>query len=81
VSTIDGCAISAEAISQAAGNAPDGGNTDARKIVNFPVGEALFEVFDHLPSIYERLELGWSAKILEEIAAFIDAPEADNGLK
>ena len=80
VSTIDGRAISAVAIGQAAGNAPDGCDTDTRKIMNFAVGESLFKIFNDLPSIYKRLELGWSTEVLKEIAAFIDAPEADDGL-
>ena len=81
VNTIDGRAITAVAIGQAAGNAPDGCDTDTRKIMNFAVGEILFKVFNDLPSIYKRLELGWSAKILKEISAFFDAPETDDGLK
>jgi len=81
VSAIESRAIPTKAIRQAAGDAPDGGDADASKVVDLSVGEVLFEVFNDLPTVEEGLELGWSAEVLEEITAFIDAFQADNGLE
>ena len=64
--------VTAKTVGQAAGDAPDRGNTDTGEVVDLPVGEVLLQVFDNLPSIDERLKFGWRAQILEEIAAFIE---------
>ena len=81
VNAIDGRTVAAKAISQAACYAPDRCNADPRQVVNSTIGEPLFQVFHDLPAIDERLKLCGCAEILEEIAAFVGAPEADYSVK
>ena len=81
VNAIDGRTVAARAIRQAACYAPDGGNADPRQVVNSAIGEPLFQVFNDLPAIDERLKLCGCAEILEKIAAFSGALEADYSVK
>ena len=76
VGTFDRGLVSAETVGEKTGDAPDGRNADTREAVYFPVGQALLQEFDDLPTIHERLQLCRSAQILEEIAAFVDGLEA-----
>jgi len=81
VNALDSCTIATESIGQATRDAPDSRNTDTGEVVNPAIGQALFKVFHNLPAIHERLEFGGRAQIPEEIATFIHASEADNGLE
>jgi hypothetical protein len=77
VNAIDYSTIATRAISQAARYAADGCNADPRQVVNPAIREPLFQVFNDLPAIDERLKLRGCAEVLEEIAALIRALEAD----
>jgi hypothetical protein len=79
VRAIDCCAVTAKAIGEESGNAPDGGNTDARQVVNPAIGKSLFEIGNDLPTVNERLEFGRGAKVLKKTAALVGRFEADDG--
>jgi hypothetical protein len=81
VRAIDCCAVTAKAIGEESGNAPDGSNTDARQVVNLAVGKSLLEICNDLPTVNERLEFGWRAEVLEKTAALPGRFEADYGLE
>ena len=81
VSPFDGGLVAPESIRQEAGDATYGRDADPREIVNLAVGQALLQVFDDLPAVYERLEFRGRAQILEEIAALVARLQADDGLE
>ena len=81
VCTFDCGLVTAIAVCQKPRYAANGRYTHACQLVDLTVGQALLQVFNDLPTIDECLELGRSAKVLEEVAAFNGRLEADDCLE
>ena len=67
------------AVRQEPCNPSDRGHADAGQVVNLPVRQALLKVFDCLPTIDERLQLGRRAQVAKQLAALGDGLHADDG--
>ena len=76
-----GSLVTTKTVGEAAGDAPNRGHADTGEVVDLPVGELLLQVFNDLPAIDQSLKFGRRAQILEEIAAFLKALEAVDGLE
>ena len=72
--------VATEAVGKKTGDATNGGNADAGQVVNFPVGEAFFEVVDDLPAVNQRLQFRGRAQIFKKGTAFLGGIEAVDGL-
>ncbi len=77
--TVNRGAIAAVAVSEKSCDAPDRGDADAGKIVDAAVGKTVFKQFDHLPTIYERLQFRRRTKVLQEVVAFSRSAQRNNG--
>ena len=64
--------VAAETVREESRDAPDRRHTDASEIVNFSIGQTLFEIFYDLPSVDEGLEFCRRAQVFEEISALLD---------
>jgi hypothetical protein len=56
--SVEGRSVSAEAVTQEAGDTADGRNADSGQVVYAPIGQVLFQELDHLPAVDQCLELG-----------------------
>ena len=81
VETFESGLVAAEAVGQKARDTPDRSDADTGHVVDLAIGKALFQVFDHLPAVDQRLKLGRRTEILEEVAALADVLEAENSLE
>jgi hypothetical protein len=61
--------ITAVTRNEKASDAAYGRDRNTGEIVNFAIGQAILQILDHRPPIYERLELRRSAQIPEELLA------------